>query len=112
ATSGGDKVTFFYALLPFLEQQNLHDSIACYRYMIMGNRNDNPALMVGSTQLKVLVAPNDPSPYQQINWQWPWTDISGTPPNGQALVAPQTLTSYVPNARVFGQKTPDKGGGC
>src|SRR5215471_16655422 len=32
ATSGSDKVTFFYALLPFLEQQNLHDSISGYQY--------------------------------------------------------------------------------
>src|SRR5262249_34529081 len=48
---------------------------------------------------KVLVAPNDASPYQQVNWQWPFT-------NPAELVVPQTLTSYAPNARVFGQFTP------
>jgi prepilin-type N-terminal cleavage/methylation domain-containing protein len=97
-TSGSDKTTFFYALLPFLEQQNLHDSISGYPYMIMAARKDNPALMVGSSPLKVLQAPNDPSLYKQVNWAWPYT-------NGDSP-SPQTLTSYVPNARLFGQFTP------
>src|SRR5947209_3061238 len=35
STSGSDKTTFFYCLLPFLEQQNLHDSIAGYKYNIL-----------------------------------------------------------------------------
>jgi prepilin-type N-terminal cleavage/methylation domain-containing protein len=101
--AGTEKCTFFFALLPFLEQQNLHDSIAgAYPYFLQGNRKDNPNLMVGSTPLKVLQAPNDDSSYQQVNWQWPYTTDS----SGQELVAPQTLTSYAPNARVFGQKTP------
>src|SRR5580692_8466420 len=30
ATAGSDKTTFFYALLPFIEQQNLHDDIQGY----------------------------------------------------------------------------------
>ena len=72
-TCGSDKVTFFYALLPFIEQQNLHDDIAGYPYMIMGNSKENPALMVGSHVVKTYQAPNDPSPYKSINWQWPYT---------------------------------------
>jgi len=98
STAGLDKTTFYFCLLPFLEQQNLHDDIAFYPYWLMGSRKDNPALMVGSATLKVLQAPNDPSPYKQVNWQWPFTN-SDTP-------SPQTLTSYVPNARLFGQFTP------
>ena len=97
-TSGSDKTTFFYCLLPYLEQQNLHDDIAGYQYMIMGNRKDDPTKMVGSSAQKVLVAPNDPSQYKQINWQWPYTSNDA--------VFQQTLTSYAPNVRVFGQPTP------
>jgi hypothetical protein len=86
-------------LLPYLEQQNLHDSIAGYPFFLLGQRKDDSTLMVGSTALKVLKAPNDASPYQQASWQWPFTN----PPE---LVVQQTFTSYAPNARVFGQFTP------
>jgi len=99
STAGSDKTTFFYALLPYLEQQNLHDSIAGYPYFLLGQRKDDSTKMVGSTALSVLQAPADPSPYQQVNWQWPYT-------NPAELVVQQTLTSYAPNARVFGQFTP------
>jgi prepilin-type N-terminal cleavage/methylation domain-containing protein len=99
STAGSDKTTFFYALLPFIEQQTLHDDIAGYRYMIMGNSKDNPAMMVGSHSVKTYIAPNDPSPYRQINWQWPYT-------SGDAVFQ-QTLISYAVNARVFGQPTPN-----
>jgi prepilin-type N-terminal cleavage/methylation domain-containing protein len=95
ATAGGDKTTFFYCLLPFMEQGPLHDDISGYQWQIMGQRKDDNTKMVGSATVKTLQAPNDSSPYQQINWQWPWT-------NPAELVAPQTLTSYVPNAQVFG----------
>jgi prepilin-type N-terminal cleavage/methylation domain-containing protein len=99
ATAGIDKTTFFNSLLPFLEQQNLFDSVAGYPYFLLGQRKDDATKMVGSTALKVLQAPNDFSPYKQVNWQWPYT-------NPSELVVQQTLTSYAPNARVFGQFTP------
>jgi hypothetical protein len=62
--------------------------------------------MIGSATLKVLQAPNDTSPYRQINWSWPYT---GTQNPEQVFT--QTLTSYMPNARVFGQATPGYGWG-
>jgi prepilin-type N-terminal cleavage/methylation domain-containing protein len=96
STAGIDKTTFFYALLPYLEQQNLHDSIAGYQFFLLGQRKDDNTKMVGSTPLKVLQAPNDPSSYKQANWQWPFT-------NPAELVVQQTFTSYAPNARVFGR---------
>jgi prepilin-type N-terminal cleavage/methylation domain-containing protein len=100
ANAGVEKTTFFYALLPFLEQSALHDSIAPpFTYFLMGQRADDPNKMVGSTQLKVLMAPNDASPYQVVKWQWPFTNPSEQPFD-------QTLTSYAPNARVFGKFTP------
>jgi prepilin-type N-terminal cleavage/methylation domain-containing protein len=99
-TCGSDKCTFFYALLPYLEQGTLHDDIAGYPYMIMGNCKDNSSEMVGSHTVKVLQAPNDASPYKSVNWQWPYTQI-----NGAEAPFQQTLTSYAPNVQVFGQAT-------
>jgi prepilin-type N-terminal cleavage/methylation domain-containing protein len=98
-TAGSDKTTFYNCLLPYMEQAGLHESIAGYAWNILGQRSDVPTLMVGSATLAVLRAPNDPSPRQQVNWQWPFTNPAG-------LVVPQTLTSYAPNARVFGEFTP------
>src|SRR5262249_31347517 len=72
---------------------------AGYPYFLLGQRRDDSNKMVGSEHLKVLRAPNDASRYQQVPWQWPFT-------NPGELVVQQTLTSYAPNARVFGQFTP------
>jgi prepilin-type N-terminal cleavage/methylation domain-containing protein len=100
ATSGVDKTTFFYALLPYLEQQTLHDSIVPPNpNFLPGQRKDDSTKVVGSATLKVLQAPNDSAPYTQVNWQWPYT-------NPAELVVTETLTSYAPNARVFGKFTP------
>src|SRR5262245_33251570 len=57
STAGTDKTTFFYALLPYLEQKNLHGSIAGYPYFLLGQRSDDSTKMVGSAQLKILQAP-------------------------------------------------------
>jgi prepilin-type N-terminal cleavage/methylation domain-containing protein len=99
ATAGIDKTTFFYCLLPYLEQRNLHESIAGYPFFLLGQRSDDSTKMVGSTPLKVLQAPNDFSAFQKVDWQWPFTNLS-------ELVVQQILTSYAPNARVFAQSTP------
>jgi prepilin-type N-terminal cleavage/methylation domain-containing protein len=102
ATSGSDKVTFFYALLPFIEQQTLHDDITGYPNMIMANSKEDVTKMVGSHPVKTYQAPNDPSPYKEVDWSWPYTSV-----NGQQVNFKQTLTSYAPNARVFGTPIPD-----
>jgi len=94
-TAGSDKTTFFYCLLPFLEQAGLHDSISGYRYYLHATVNGDNTKMVGTSKLKMLVAPNDPAPYDQIDWSWPYTE--------NERVFKQTLTSYAPNAQVFGQ---------
>jgi prepilin-type N-terminal cleavage/methylation domain-containing protein len=100
STAGVDKTTFFYCLLPYLEQSSLHDSIVAPNpNFLPGQRKDDSTKVVGSATLSVLQAPADPSPYQQVSWQWPYT-------NPAELVVQETLTSYVPNARVFGQFTP------
>jgi prepilin-type N-terminal cleavage/methylation domain-containing protein len=99
ASAGTDKTTFFVCLLPYLEQDNLKKSINTT--MIMAARTDDPNKQIGSENLKVLQAPADGSPYKDIAWSWPYTN------NEQ--VYRQTLTSYVPNVRVFGSSSPKYG---
>src|SRR5262249_17050806 len=72
--SGSDKTTLWYCLLPFIEQSPLHDSINGYPYYLMGTRKDDPNKLVGSTVPKTYIAPSDPSPYQFVNWDWPYTN--------------------------------------
>lgn len=101
STAGVDKTTFFYSLLPFLEQDNLHRSIPQnLPNFILNNRTDDPRRMIGSEHLKVLQAPADASPYREIDWSWPFT----THPDG--IPFRQTLCSYAANVRVFGQPDP------
>jgi prepilin-type N-terminal cleavage/methylation domain-containing protein len=95
--AGGERTTFYYALLPFLEQDNLRKSVTGQYFTVNAPRNDDPTKMVASTPLSVLQAPNDAPPYQTANWQWPYSN---------EVVFQLTFTSYVPNARVFGTKTP------
>src|SRR5436305_906051 len=95
STAGSDKTTFFYCLLPYLEQGIVHDSIDGYQYYLHGTMKGDKGSMVGSNRMNVLVAKNDPSPYDRISWQWPYTE--------NERVYQQTLTSYAPNVRVFGQ---------
>jgi prepilin-type N-terminal cleavage/methylation domain-containing protein len=99
ATSGSDKTTFFYCLLPYIEQQNLYSSIAGYRWYLMGTRTDDPNKLVGSSTPKTYIAPSDTSAYQYVNWSWPWTN------NEQ--VFQMGLISYAANARVFGTMAPN-----
>jgi len=101
ATSGNDKTTFFYCLLPYLEQQNLYDSLSTKNCVISQVKGD-PTRMVGSYPVKTLQAPNDQPPYTSASWQWPFT-------NPGEQVVQQTFTSYVPNARVFGTYVPTVG---
>jgi prepilin-type N-terminal cleavage/methylation domain-containing protein len=102
-TCGSDKTTFFYALLPFIEQQNLHDDISGYPYFLAGVTKDNPNNLVGSNVVKTYRAPADTSQPLTISWSWPYTN------NEQ--VFQMTLISYAANARVFGTKAPTTDGG-
>src|SRR5262249_17235824 len=106
STAGSDKVTLFYALLPFIEQGVLHDSINGYPYFLMGTRKDDPTKLVGSTTPKTYIAPADSSPYQYVNWQWPYT-----PSYPGEVVYQMGLISYAANARVFGTAAPTSDGG-
>jgi prepilin-type N-terminal cleavage/methylation domain-containing protein len=101
-TRGGDKTTFFWCLLPYIEQENLPKSLVGWTpNYLMAQRGDDPTKMGGSEHMKIYQAPADASPYKQINWSWPYT---GT---GSNQIFQQTLVSYAPNVRVFGQRRPN-----
>lgn len=96
-TAGSDKTTFFYCLLPFMEQSPLHQDVAGYQWYVMSNRKSDATKMVGTDPPSFLRCPSDDSPYDSVDWSWPYT----THPNG--IPFKHGLVSYAPNARAFGK---------
>jgi prepilin-type N-terminal cleavage/methylation domain-containing protein len=92
-TNGSDKTTFFWCLLPYIEQENLQKDLS-YPYFIMGTRVSAPTQIPGGTVPKTYVAPYDPSPYKEVNWSWPYTGSGATYKMG--------LISYAANVRALG----------
>jgi type II secretory pathway pseudopilin PulG len=99
STAGSDKTSFFYCLLPYIEQDNLYKDINGYQWYLMAQRRSDLNKMVGSDVPKTYVAPLDDSPYQEVDWSWPYTG------RGSSHIFKMKLVSYVPNLRVFGQPT-------
>jgi prepilin-type N-terminal cleavage/methylation domain-containing protein len=97
STAGSDKTTFFYCLLPYLEQASLHQAINGYPFYLMANRSDDRRKMIGTDVPKVYQAPADIGPYKQIDWSWPHT----THPDG--IPFKHGLISYAANLRAFGR---------
>jgi prepilin-type N-terminal cleavage/methylation domain-containing protein len=97
STAGSDKTTFFYCLLPYLEEVALHKSIEGYPYNILARRADDRRKMVGTTPPKVYRAPADQGSYKEIDWSWPYT----THPDG--IPYKHGLISYAANLRAFGK---------
>jgi prepilin-type N-terminal cleavage/methylation domain-containing protein len=98
STAGSDKTEFFYALLPFIEQENLHKDVG-YAYYCMDQRRSDPNKIIGSDVPKTYVSPLDVSRPEQVDWSWPWT--------GSGKLYKMGLLSYAANVRVFG--TPNQG---
>ena len=97
ATAGGDKITFFWALLPFIEQENLKKDLASSNpNFIMGQRRSDPTQIPGGTIPKTYVAPYDASPYQEVDWSWPHT--------GGGATYKMKLCSYAVNVRALGKE--------
>jgi prepilin-type N-terminal cleavage/methylation domain-containing protein len=96
-TAGGDKTTFFWCLLPYIEQQNLQNDIAGgNRFYIMDRRRSNLNEIPGGTVPKTYISPLDPSPYNVVNWSWPYTG------SGSSQIFKMGLISYAANVRAFG----------
>jgi hypothetical protein len=97
STAGSDKTTFFYCLLPYLEEAALHKSVEGYPYNVLARRADNRRKMVATDVPKVYRAPADQGPYKEIDWSWPHT----THPDG--IPFKHGLISYAANLRAFGR---------
>ncbi|MCX7664634.1 MAG: DUF1559 domain-containing protein [Gemmataceae bacterium] len=101
STAGGDKTTFFWCLLPFIEQEALYNDILGHRYFIMDRRRSDPSQIPGGTVPSTYIAPYDASPYRRVNWSWPWTGPV-TPNSGTDYVYQMGLISYAANVRALG----------
>lgn len=98
----GQKISFWYSLLPFLEQQNAKaDTLFGGGNCVWSPRASEPDSWVGNISPPFLICPSDDSPSNQIQaggYSW----IFG------GAERPKGLTSYVANARVFG--SPNRNG--
>jgi prepilin-type N-terminal cleavage/methylation domain-containing protein len=102
STSGSDKTTFFWCLLPYIEQENLVRDLPNWGpYYIMGQRRSDNRKIGGTDVPKTYISPLDNSPYQQINWSWPYTG------GGSGDIFRMGLVSYAPNIRMFGTRARD-----
>ena len=93
-TNGGDKTTFFWCLLPYIEQANLQNDLQDGTYFIMGRRKSVATEIPGGTVPKTYIAPYDNSPYKSVDWSWPYTGGGATYRMG--------LISYAVNVRALG----------
>jgi prepilin-type N-terminal cleavage/methylation domain-containing protein len=99
ATAGSDKTTFFWCLLPYIEQDNLVKDLPSWGpFYIMNTRVSDPSKIPGGTVPKTYIAPYDSSPYKQVNWSWPYTG------SGSGQIFQMGLISYAVNARALGVK--------
>jgi prepilin-type N-terminal cleavage/methylation domain-containing protein len=97
-SSDGEKITYFYCLLPFLEQQNLYDD-PIWQNCVLAESRSKPGNWWDVDAPAFLQCPSDSSPAKQIQFGgYDW--IMG------GALRPASLTSYVPNARAFGKRTP------
>ena len=88
------KITFFYCLLPYIEQGNRVTNAASNNSGIsvfQGNTNE----LISTQPIKTYTSPTDDSPADQIQASWGWFQGGNT--------FQTSLSSYVPNARVFGK---------
>jgi prepilin-type N-terminal cleavage/methylation domain-containing protein len=100
ATSGSDKTTFFWCLLPYIEQENLVKDLPSWGpYYIMGQRKSDSRKIGGTDVPKTYISPLDASPYQKISWSWPYTG------GGSSDIFQMGLVSYAPNIRMFGTRS-------
>jgi prepilin-type N-terminal cleavage/methylation domain-containing protein len=92
---GGAKLTNFFCLLPFIEQQNRLNDSEWGPYTGISRSRSDTTKIIGSDPIKTFIAPLDDSAQKFIKESWGWFN-GGTQYNN-------SLTSYAPNARAFGR---------
>lgn len=100
-TDNGQKVSFFYCLLPIMEQGALKNDSA-WDNNIMAPSKSRTNAWWDENSPPFLICPSDNSPARQ-------TDVGGYDWINGGTPRPAGLTSYVPNAQAFGKQIP--GGG-
>ncbi|MBO0699208.1 MAG: DUF1559 domain-containing protein [Zavarzinella sp.] len=95
-SDSGAKITNFFCLLPYIEQQNVLTNSEWGPNTGISRLMSDTTKILGSDSPKVFIAPLDDSmqKYAMTSWGWFWGNTQYR--NG--------LTSYVPNARVFGKR--------
>jgi type II secretory pathway pseudopilin PulG len=91
----GAKITNFLCLLPYIEQQNMLNDSEWGPYTGISRRKSDTNKIMGSDPIKTFIAATDPSAQKFIKSSWGWF-YGNTQYNN-------SLTSYAPNARVFGK---------
>src|SRR5262245_61946292 len=92
----GAKVTNFFCILPYIEQQNLLTQSEWGPYTGISRLRTDTTKILASDPLKVFISPLDDSPQKAIREAWSWFFSGNQYLNG--------LTSYAPNVRVFGRQ--------
>lgn len=93
-TDTGEKITFFYCLLPFIEQASLKADTKSDNCVLSESRSRAGSFW-NEKSPPFLICPSDSSPQQIQVGGYSWV-MGGTP-------KPMGLSSYVPNARAFGK---------
>jgi prepilin-type N-terminal cleavage/methylation domain-containing protein len=97
-TDTGEKITFFYCLLPYLEQSALKQD-TMWENAVLTESRSRPGSWFDEKTPPFLICPSDSSPANQTQvGGYDWV-MGGTP-------KPAGLASYVPNARAFGKTAP------
>jgi type II secretory pathway pseudopilin PulG len=94
-TDSGAKITNLFAILPYVEQQNLLTQSEWGPFTGISRLRSDTTQIVGSGPIKTFIAPLDDSPQKAIRESWGWFYGNNPFNNG--------LTSYAPNVRVFGK---------
>jgi prepilin-type N-terminal cleavage/methylation domain-containing protein len=92
----GAKVTNFFCILPYIEQQNLLLQSEWGPYTGISRLKSDTSKILGSNPIKTFISPLDDSPQKFAMTSWGWFQGNTQYQN--------SLTSYVPNARVFGKR--------
>jgi hypothetical protein len=92
----GAKVTNFFCILPYIEQQNLLLQSEWGPFTGISRLKTDTTKILASDPTKVFISPLDDSAQKAIGASWGWFYGGTQFRNG--------LTSYAPNARVFGRQ--------
>ncbi len=96
--SDGEKITYFFCLLPYMEQQTLVADLA-WDNCVLGPSKTRPNEWWDANPLPILTCPSDQASTKTVivgGYSWIFGGAN----------QPASLTSYVPSAKAFGKYVP------